>query len=148
MLYQNTMLVFFVVSGLFLSIGGTLRLLHSLDGLNSGSGVANFVDLCTMANTSIIIVKEQMFGYYIHGKAPWGQSDIPLEVLQKQIFEHPKENKGGKRGLEKQTDPKRIDDQVQTFRIYLPYDMLEKLQQIRKELTRDDNEDYEDPNKV
>jgi len=74
--------------------------------------VANFVDLCTMANTSIIIIKEQCFGYYIHGKAPWGQSDIPLEVLQKQIFEHPKEDKGGRRGLEGQKDPRRIEDQV------------------------------------
>lgn len=114
--------------------------------LSSGSAVVNFVDLCTLANTSIIVVKEQMFGYYIHGKAPWGQSDIPLEILQKQIFEYT--DKNGKRGLEKQNDPRRKQDQVQTFKIFLPYDLLEKLQQIRKELTKDDNDDYEDPNKV
>jgi len=30
----------------------------------------------------------------------------------------------------------------------LPYDTLEKLQRIRKELTKDDNEDFEDPSKV
>ena len=82
MLYQNSVLVFFVASLLFLSIGASLRLVNAFFVLYSGSAVANFVDLCTMANTSIIVVKEQMFGYYIHGKAPWGQSDIPLEVLQ------------------------------------------------------------------
>lgn len=39
------------------------------------------VDLCTLSNISILLIEENSFGYYVHGQAPWGSSDIPLENL-------------------------------------------------------------------
>lgn len=36
----------------------------------------DFVDLCSVANISIIIFNEEMEGHYIHGKSPTGSSDV------------------------------------------------------------------------
>jgi len=47
----------------------------------SGSAINQFVDLCTLANMSIIMLEENLYGYYIHAKVPWGSSDIPLDWL-------------------------------------------------------------------
>ena len=37
----------------------------------------NFVDICTIANISILIFTEDLTGYYIHGKSPYGHADVP-----------------------------------------------------------------------
>lgn len=44
-----------------------------------------FADLCTLANCSIIFFTENYRGYYIHGKAPWQTSDLPLTHLKRQL---------------------------------------------------------------
>jgi meckelin len=36
----------------------------------------NFVDLCSVANISVIIFNEDLNGYYIHGKSPYGAADV------------------------------------------------------------------------
>lgn len=54
-----------------------------------------------------------MHGYYIHGRAPWGRSDVPLTILKKSLDEEG-EGKASKRGLMTE----RPD--LQSFEIYLP----------------------------
>jgi meckelin len=34
--------------------------------------IQDFIDLCTVANTSIIFFDETCHGYYLHGKTPSG----------------------------------------------------------------------------
>jgi len=55
--------------------------------LTAGTKVSQFVDLCTLANVSIIMFDEPMRGYYLNGAAPWQSSDIPLDWLQKELHD-------------------------------------------------------------
>jgi len=43
----------------------------------------SFVDLCTISNISVFILDSPLHGYYIHGLAPGGKSDINLDELLK-----------------------------------------------------------------
>ena len=43
------------------------------------------MDLCSVSNISILIMDQHYHGYYIHGKAPWGRSDLMLSELKKQL---------------------------------------------------------------
>lgn len=40
-----------------------------------------FIDLCSMTNISLMIFDESFHGYYIHGRSPYGQSEISSEKL-------------------------------------------------------------------
>ena len=44
-----------------------------------------FADVCTLANCSVLIFTDLFKGYYIHGKAPWGKSDLPLSWLKTEL---------------------------------------------------------------
>jgi len=74
-------LKFFIVTFLFLSISGVMFLIHNFLNFLEGSAISSFVDLCTLANISLVMMEEHAYGYYIHAKAPWGSSDIPLDWL-------------------------------------------------------------------
>jgi meckelin len=73
------------VSFLLICIGAVIFILDSFETYINGSKLNSFVDLCTLANVSLIMMAEYSYGYYLHAKAPWGQSDIPLDWLQKEI---------------------------------------------------------------
>ena len=45
----------------------------------------NFADLCTLANCSVLIMTEKYHGYYIHGRAPWAKSDLPMAWLKLEL---------------------------------------------------------------
>lgn len=64
-----------------MAIGGAQFVYLNIKTYISGSEINNFVDLCTLANISMVILEEHIYGYYIHAKAPWGASDIPLDWL-------------------------------------------------------------------
>jgi hypothetical protein len=38
-----------------------------------------------VANISLLFLEYHNYGYYIHGKAPWGESDLPLSWLKKEL---------------------------------------------------------------
>lgn len=44
-----------------------------------------FADLCTVANCSVFMMTDYYHGYYIHGRAPWEQSDLPIGWLKKEL---------------------------------------------------------------
>ena len=63
-------------------IGAVQVLLHRIESWSSGgSKVTNFVDLCTLANVSLLMFDEYAHGFYVHAQAPWGASDVPLDWL-------------------------------------------------------------------
>ena len=41
-----------------------------------------FVDLCSIANISVIMFNEDLNGHYIHGKSPSGAADVSSERLR------------------------------------------------------------------
>ena len=84
-LKENLLLRFCMVGVLFFGIGGVMFILHNFDNRYNGAAINRFKDLCTLANISIIMLHEHAHGFYLHCKAPWGSSDIPLDWLQKEL---------------------------------------------------------------
>mmetsp|Transcript_18337 Transcript_18337/g.28161 ORF Transcript_18337/g.28161 Transcript_18337/m.28161 type:complete len:136 (-) Transcript_18337:426-833(-) len=78
----------------------------------------NFMDLCSVANISIIIFNEDLQGYYIHGKSPNGHADVSSEKLRLQL-ENEAHGNSSFRGI-----CASLPDQ-QTFRIAMPKKMIE-----------------------
>jgi meckelin len=45
-----------------------------------------FVDLCSICNISILMFDENLHGYYIHGRSPFGQAEISQEDIRKNLY--------------------------------------------------------------
>lgn len=41
----------------------------------------NFVDLCSTCNVSVIVLTQERFGYYIHGRTVHGRADVDLKQM-------------------------------------------------------------------
>ena len=76
-----------------------------------------FLDLCSVANVSVLILQDSLRGYYIHGQSPLGKADVTLQELIRFLEEESKGKIKG-RGI---TDDK--NDNLQTYEIYLSYTM-------------------------
>lgn len=76
-----------------------------------------FLDLCSVANISVLILKDSLKGYYLHGQSPLGVADTTLQQLI-QFLEEEGRGKIKGRGI---TDEK--NDNLQTYEIYLSYSM-------------------------
>ena len=76
-----------------------------------------FLDLCSVANVSVLILKDSLRGYYVHGQSPLGVADTTLQQLI-QFLEEEGKGKIKGRGI---TDEK--NDDLQTYEIYLSYSM-------------------------
>lgn len=57
-----------------------------------------FTDLCSVSNISVLIFDESYGGYYIHGRSPYGFTEISTEKLRRSL-EYEKRGKGQMRGL-------------------------------------------------
>ena len=114
---QNTYLKFFLISVLILSIGAVQYLIKK--------GVSNwlpmeyqdFTDLCSVCNISIFIFTDLIHGYYLHGLAPSGVTDVNAEMLKHMLDSEQKGDSRG-RGLNA-GDPQGL----QTFEIYIPAEL-------------------------
>ena len=80
----------------------------------------NFAYLCTLANCSVLIMTDQYQGYYIHGKAPWGKSDLPMSWLKMEL-DMEAENKRPPRALGAEAAAGNIESQhgTNTYEIFL-----------------------------
>ena len=76
-----------------------------------------FLDLCSVANISVLIFQDSLRGYYIHGQSPLGVADTTLQQLI-QFLEEEGRGKIKGRGI---TDEK--NDNLQTYEIYLSFSM-------------------------
>lgn len=74
-----------MVALLFLGIGAVQYAYHNFEAYISGAAINQFVDLCTVANVSLVLLEEHLYGYYLHAKTPWGASDIPLDWLHAEL---------------------------------------------------------------
>lgn len=84
---NNILLELFFAGTLFFVIGFIQLCIHRFMALTGGDGTAvtGFVDLCTLANVSLLMFDEQAHGFYLHAQAPWGASDIPLVDLSREL---------------------------------------------------------------
>ena len=96
----NDFLKFFLASFVFICIATVQYIIFSINiAVNSeDTEMVAFVDLCSVSNCSVLILTSPFSGYYIHGKAAWAESDLPLSWL---IEEFDKERRGDipKRGI-------------------------------------------------
>jgi len=90
----------------------------SLISIKFPQAYVDFVDLCSVANISLIIFNEDLNGYYIHGKSPSGAADASSEKLRLQL-EGESLGKSTHRGLHQS-----IGD-CQTFEIFMPKGVIE-----------------------
>ena len=44
-----------------------------------------FVDLCSVCNISVLIFDDSFGGYYIHGRSPYGYTEISTERLRRSL---------------------------------------------------------------
>jgi meckelin len=77
----------------------------------------DFVDLCSVANISVLLFNENYQGYYIHGKSPLGAADVSSEKLRLNLIAE-EQGEGAVRGIH------RSMPNAQTFEIFLPADMI------------------------
>ena len=76
-----------------------------------GDPFGDFIDLCSMANISVMIFQSKLFGHYIHGRSVHGRSDTDMLEMHEQ-FKREEDDLCGKRGLEPNSDR-------QTFEVML-----------------------------
>lgn len=63
----------------------------------------NFIDMCSMTNISVLMLLENRYGYYIHGRSPHEMADIDMRQMLMQ-FQQESKQMIGKRGLETGSD--------------------------------------------
>jgi len=59
------------------------------------------VDLCSICNISLLLFDNTFHGYYIHGRSPYGQSEVSTHDL-KRALEFESEGRAQMRGLVKE----------------------------------------------
>ena len=81
----NELLRFFWSSFIYLCIVTSYVIISTLYILCGDPSSLNFADVCTLANCSVLIMTDKYMGYYIHGKAPWTRSDLPMSWLKMEL---------------------------------------------------------------
>lgn len=75
---------------------------------------SSFIDVCTVAKVSLLIMDERYHGYYLHANAPHEHSDGTMTELGQHLFEEAAAMRVG-RGL-----PGSPDASCQTFELHVP----------------------------
>uniref|UniRef100_A0A0N5CGY7 Meckelin n=1 Tax=Strongyloides papillosus TaxID=174720 RepID=A0A0N5CGY7_STREA len=83
----------------------------------------NFIDLCSIANISVLSLTTSLHGYYIHGQSPHGYADTNMQEINK-FLQLEKNNQCGFRGLESGND-------LQTYIITMPRVFRDKFLKIQ-----------------
>ena len=80
----NPFLKFFLASFVFICIATVQHIISFIQSFPTSESL-DFVDVCTFANCSVLMLTSPFGGYYIHGRAPWEQSDLPLAWLKEEL---------------------------------------------------------------
>jgi meckelin len=115
---ENYALMFFVIVSFIFGIGVIQYSFQMLFAMIDPPAYIDFVDLCSVANISVMIFNEELNGYYIHGKSPSGSSDVSSERLRLNLIAESMGN-ATHRGIHS-TMPNQ-----QTFEIVMPVNMIE-----------------------
>jgi meckelin len=63
----------------------------------------NFIDLCSVSNISVLLLIDNRYGYYIHGRSPHGTTDVNMKDMLINL-ERESNRMSGTRGLEAKSD--------------------------------------------
>ena len=88
--------------------------------------LGNFVDLCSLTNTSLFILSNYSYGYYIHGRSVHGDGDVGLRQLLLNL-EKEKDNLVGMRGLAPGSDN-------QVYTMYVPVTLTDAIHRAYDEI--------------
>eukprot|EP00347_Sterkiella_histriomuscorum_P018733 403344384 len=128
----NYVLKFFLAALIFLCIMAVQYILEAGNSWVSSLKFQEFMDLCSVTNISMIIMDEPFHGYYIHGQAPWGRSDLTLTEL-KQNLDAEQSGLQQQRGLDNGLKTSVVQGQsITSFEIYLPSKIREEYDKIYK----------------
>ncbi len=128
----NYVLKFFLSAFIFLCIMAVQYLVEGLNSYFNSLKFQDFMDLCSVANISILIMDQYYHGYYIHGEAPWGRSDLVMSELKEKLDNEGKGQERG-RGLHPdQQKPQSIlqDEGIHTYEIFFPAQIREQYDEI------------------
>ena len=78
---KNPVLRYFLTCSLLLIIMYTQFIIRKVMSTHMATPVQNFIDLCSIANVSVMVLDEFLHGYYIHGVSPNGTSETGLDEL-------------------------------------------------------------------
>ena len=91
--------------------------------------ILNFIDLCSLCNISVFILKDDQYGYYIHGRSPTGTTDVNMKDMRDRLKREVEQQIGG-RGLEPNSEEQTFIIQVdRAFR--LQYQVLLRTYQVQ-----------------
>jgi len=88
------------------------------------------MDLCSVANISLLILDQPFHGFYVHGEAPSGRSDLVMSDLKEKL-DAEGEGVQRRRGLKNYNDlgrqqPGILQGDVQSYEIYFPSTIREE----------------------
>ena len=119
----NFVLQFFISALVLVSIAAVQYALKRVLSIWFPLRSQEFVDLCSFTNISIFIFDQSLHGYYVHGHAPLGTADATAEGLIRAL-EFEADGRGQPRGL------LASDPNLQTFEIYIPFDMRQRYERL------------------
>ena len=110
---ENYVLNFFVTTLVMYAIGIAQYVIKYLIKFRVPLKIEEFTDLCAICNISVLMFDNEFHGYYIHGRSPYGQSEVSSEALIKAL-EYETTGKAQQRGLTPD------EPNLQTFEIFMP----------------------------
>lgn len=113
---------FFVIFLVIFGIGILNQVILFITSPFNPPDYVDFVDMCSIANISIIMFDNELKGYYIHGKSSTGNADVSSEKLRLSI-ENEIQGNATIRGIH----PSYPD--AQSFEIFLPTEMIQQYRQ-------------------
>ncbi|KAM3144213.1 hypothetical protein pb186bvf_003675 [Paramecium bursaria] len=129
---KNYILTFFLYNFLFFTVGLAQIIIQKIFDIWFPIAIEDFVDLCSIANISIMIIDDLLHGYYLHGENPIGQAEGSNEHLTF-CLQYESEGKGKKRGyLQIEKGQNKDDAELQTFEIFLPQKFRMSYDQVFK----------------
>jgi meckelin len=114
---ENYVLNFFITAIVMYVIGIAQYLFRYLIKIWFPLPYEEFTDLCSISNISVLMFDSEYKGYYIHGRSPYGQSEVTSSELAKSI-EFEITGQAQMRGLVPD------DPNLQTFEIFMPKVLL------------------------
>ena len=111
---SNPVLHYFLTCALLLIIGYLQYVVRKVLSTWFATPVQNFMDLCSVANISVLVLDEYLHGYYIHGISPNGFSELSIDELLESLH---KEASGKSRARGILPEDK---SGLQSFEVFIP----------------------------
>ena len=134
---ENEFLKFFISTFLLLCVVCTQVIINAvLINTSTDPDSLNFADICILANCSVLIMTDKFHGYYIHGKAPWSKSDLPMAWLKMELDMEADNRRGPRAYAADQARANQDDKQAQmmgnTYEVFMQPNLRNKIDGWRK----------------